>query len=103
MTRGSFYWHFSGRSELIEVALEQWERENTTELILDAEAISDPVERLRYLFREVYEREVDAVEIALASAADEPLVDLLTSPAARPSAETTRSTSGGSTIGRGRS
>ena len=73
-TRGSFYWHFKDRRELIEAALEQWERENTTELIPDAEAIGDPVERLRYLFREVYERPVDAIELALASAADEPLV-----------------------------
>ncbi len=73
-TRGSFYWHFKDRSELVEVALEQWERENTTELIPELDAISDPVERLRHLFREVYERQVDAVEIALASAADEPLV-----------------------------
>ena len=166
-TRGSFYWHFKDRSELIEAALEQWERENTTELIPPAEAIGDPVERLRYLFREVYERPVDAIELALASAADEPLVapafarvtrtrrdflllifvdlgmpdeeaddrawlaysfyighhqlarnpdtqalqptrldrlvDLLTSPAARPSTEATRSTSGGSTTRRGRS
>lgn len=73
-TRGSFYWHFKDRNELIEVALEQWERENTLELIPDAEAIGDPVERLHYLFREVYERPVDAIELALASAADEPLV-----------------------------
>lgn len=73
-TRGSFYWHFKDRNELIKVALEQWERENTTELIPDLEAIRDPVERLRHLFREVYEREVDAVEITLASAADEALV-----------------------------
>ncbi|MGH2961631.1 MAG: TetR/AcrR family transcriptional regulator [Solirubrobacterales bacterium] len=73
-TRGSFYWHFSDRAELIEAALEQWERENTVELIPDAEAIGDPVERLRYLFREVYEQPVDAIEIALASVADDPLV-----------------------------
>lgn len=73
-TRGSFYWHFKDRGELIQAALEQWERENTTDLIPDAEAIEDPVERLRYLFREVYEQPVDEIELALASAADEPLV-----------------------------
>ncbi len=74
VTRGSFYWHFSDRKELIDAALATWERENTTELIPDAEAIGEPVERLRHLFREVYERQVDAVEIALATAADEPLI-----------------------------
>jgi AcrR family transcriptional regulator len=74
-TRGSFYWHFRDRRELIETALAQWERENTTELIPQAEAIADPVARLRLLFREVYERPVDPIEIALAAAADEPLVE----------------------------
>ncbi|MBA3264624.1 MAG: TetR/AcrR family transcriptional regulator [Thermoleophilaceae bacterium] len=73
-SRGSFYWHFRDRRELIDAALEQWEREDTTELIPDAEAISDPVERLRYVFREVYERPADEIEIALAAAADDPLV-----------------------------
>jgi AcrR family transcriptional regulator len=73
-TRGSFYWHFRDRDDLIEAALEQWERQNTTELIPVAEAIDDPAERLRYLFREVYERPADQIEIALASAADDPLV-----------------------------
>lgn len=70
-TRGSFYWHFADRDELIDAALEQWERQNTTELIPPVQAVADPVERLRTLFREVYEREVDAVEIALAAAAAE--------------------------------
>lgn len=74
VTRGSFYWHFKDRGELINAALEQWEREHTVELIPDVEAISDPVERLRFLFQEVYEQQVDAVEIALATRADEPLV-----------------------------
>ncbi len=74
VTRGSFYWHFSDRRELIDAALAEWERENTTDLIPEAEAIGDPVERLRHLFRQVYEQQVDAVEIALATAADEPLI-----------------------------
>jgi AcrR family transcriptional regulator len=74
-TRGSFYWHFSHRTELIEAALEQWEHENTTALIPAADAIGDPVARLRFLFQLVYEQPVDAVELALASAADEPLVE----------------------------
>jgi AcrR family transcriptional regulator len=73
-TRGSFYWHFEDRNELIEVALEEWEREHTTELIPRAEAISDPAERLSFLFREAYERPADPLETALAWNADEPLV-----------------------------
>ena len=73
-TRGSFYWHFKDRDELIEVALGQWEREHTTDVIPRAEAFSDPVERLRFLFREAYERPADPIEIALAWNADEPHV-----------------------------
>jgi AcrR family transcriptional regulator len=74
-TRGSFYWHFADRDELITAALEQWEHDNTIALIPDLDAIADPVERLRQLFRAVYEQPVDAVEIALASAGDHPLVE----------------------------
>lgn len=74
-TRGSFYWHFADRDALVTAALEYWEHENTTALIPDLDAIEDPVERLRALFREVYEQPVDAVEIALASAGDQPLVE----------------------------
>lgn len=74
VTRGSFYWHFSDRTDLIDAALATWERENTTELIPSVASIDDPVARLRQLFAHVYERRVDAVEIALATAADEPLV-----------------------------
>ncbi|MDQ3722260.1 MAG: TetR/AcrR family transcriptional regulator [Actinomycetota bacterium] len=73
-SRGSFYWHFSDRGELIVAALEHWEREHTTEPIPGAVAISDPTERLRYVFREVYEQPVDMIEIALAAVSDDPLV-----------------------------
>ena len=74
VTRGSFYWHFKDRRELIEAALALWERENTTDLIPEAEAVGDPLDRLRYVFRQVYEQPVDPIEIALAIAADDPLV-----------------------------
>jgi AcrR family transcriptional regulator len=74
VTRGSFYWHFSDRRELIDAALEQWEREYTTDLLPEVEAVEDPVDRLRFVFREVYERPVDRIEMALAVAADDPLV-----------------------------
>jgi AcrR family transcriptional regulator len=74
VTRGSFYWHFRDRRELIDAALEQWEQEHTTDLLPEVKAIQDPVARLRYVFRGVYERPVERIELALASAADDPLV-----------------------------
>jgi AcrR family transcriptional regulator len=73
-TRGSFYWHFKDRGELVEAALALWEREYTTELIPLAEAVPEPRERLRALFRRVYEPQSSPIEVALAKVADDPLV-----------------------------
>ena len=72
-SRGSFYWHFKDRAELIDAALERWERENTTDLLPELEAVRDPVERLRVLLKSVYEQPVDAIELTLASAGDDPV------------------------------
>jgi AcrR family transcriptional regulator len=33
VTKGSFYWHFRTRTELLEAALERWEQRATTEPI----------------------------------------------------------------------
>ncbi len=73
-TRGSFYWHFADRRALIEAALERWEQEATRKLIPPLRAIGDPVERLRVLFAEVYETAPEALDVALAVAAEDPLV-----------------------------
>lgn len=40
-TKGSFYWHFSSRDELLRAALEQWERAAADDLIAAVEARSD--------------------------------------------------------------
>ncbi len=74
VTRGSFYWHFREREEVIEAALELWARETTTDQLPGLEAIADPTERLRSLLRSVYERSVDPAELALASVGDDPLI-----------------------------
>jgi AcrR family transcriptional regulator len=73
-TRGSFYWHFADRRALIEAALERWKEEETRRLIPPMRAIADPVERLRATFREAYEGEPQALDVALAAAAEDPLV-----------------------------
>jgi AcrR family transcriptional regulator len=46
-TKGSFYWHFKDREELITEALATWEREETDALIAEMRDVVDPVERLR--------------------------------------------------------
>lgn len=73
-SRGSFYWHFSDRRELIDAALALWEQENTTDLAPGILEVGEPVEQLRLLLREVYEKPVDDIEITLASAGHDPLV-----------------------------
>ncbi|MCU1370933.1 MAG: hypothetical protein JWO77_2127 [Ilumatobacteraceae bacterium] len=48
-TKGSFYWHFSDRAELVRAALELWELEQTSAVIDRVGALEDPRSRLRVL------------------------------------------------------
>lgn len=48
-TKGSFYWHFSDRQELVRAALELWEVEQTSAVIDELGAVEEPRERLRAL------------------------------------------------------
>lgn len=73
-TRGSFYWHFQARDELIEAALELWEKQSTTDALPALEVIGDPAKRLRALLHAVYEAPVDAAELMLSTAGDDPVV-----------------------------
>ncbi|WP_309103890.1 TetR/AcrR family transcriptional regulator [Microbacterium sp.] len=51
-TKGSFYWHFRDRRELVDAVLERWLAE-TEEIIDGVAAIDDPRARLRILFERV--------------------------------------------------
>lgn len=51
-TRGSFYWHFTGRDAVLTGALELWEQKATTEIISALESESDPRARLRRLLHD---------------------------------------------------
>lgn len=46
VTKGSFYWHFRTRAELLAAALERWERRATTETIKALKAVPDARRRL---------------------------------------------------------
>jgi AcrR family transcriptional regulator len=72
-TRGSFYWHFQDRNELIREALELWARESTTDRLPALEAIADPLNRFRTLRRAVYEQPADAAELMLSCSGDDPV------------------------------
>lgn len=70
-TRGSFYWHFTDRRAVLVAALEEWERQCTTDLIADASGIAEPAERLRFLLTEAVGDElVVGLEPAIAGSDD---------------------------------
>jgi AcrR family transcriptional regulator len=77
-TKGSFYWHFSGRDALLEAALALWERTDTEDVITLVDAEPDPRERLRTLLagaiRGARRGTAGAVELALQPSATHPLV-----------------------------
>ena len=49
VTKGSFYWHFQSRSELLAAALARWEQRATAENIKGLDAIDDPRRRLELM------------------------------------------------------
>ncbi len=49
VTKGSFYWHYSSRADLIAAALTLWEQRDTGGYLSEIADISDPADRLRRL------------------------------------------------------
>lgn len=75
ITKGSFYWHFRDRAELIEAALELWYRLGTAEIIERLDRIDDPAQRLRALFSESFGDLVNGpIDALLLGHVDDPLV-----------------------------
>jgi AcrR family transcriptional regulator len=75
-TKGSFYWHFGGRDDLVQAALQLWREASTTSIIDGLESGGAPAtERLRQLFTRVFapQARTDA-DLALLADADHPLV-----------------------------
>src|ERR671915_310121 len=74
-TKGSFYWHFKDREELITETLATWEREETDALIEEMKQISDPVERLRLgtVMATEYEEE-ERPDVRLLPSASDPVI-----------------------------
>jgi AcrR family transcriptional regulator len=77
-TKGSFYWHFSNRDQLIAEALEFWERDGTDDVIEMVQPIADPGERLRRLLAIAIGYEDDdaagQADVGLLAAAHDPVV-----------------------------
>ena len=74
-TKGSFYWHFKDREELITQTLATWERDDTDSPIEELNEISDPVERLRLgtVMATEYEEE-ERPDVRLLPSAADPVV-----------------------------
>src|SRR5688572_3312017 len=75
VTKGSFYWHFRGRSELLSAALALWEQRATIENIKGLEAVSDPRRRLELMLdASSHPPRARSLYAALAEAAEDPIV-----------------------------
>jgi AcrR family transcriptional regulator len=75
VTKGSFYWHFPSRDALLHAALERWETFEQETVFGTLEAVSDPRERLRALFRLVaHEVKPHVIHSELLKALDHPVV-----------------------------
>jgi AcrR family transcriptional regulator len=75
VTKGSFYWHFRDRAELLQAALERWEKLATEDIIARLEAVVQPRERLRAMLVTAFDEDPgQKVEVAIAASADHPLI-----------------------------
>lgn len=56
-TKGSFYWHFANRDELVAAVMGQWEELATNAVIASVTEVTDPLDRLRQLLNVVFGHE----------------------------------------------
>ena len=74
VTKGSFYWHFKGREDLLAASLARWER-GVGDIIRSLDAIPDPRRRLELILDAASQPPRSrSLYAALAEAAEEPVV-----------------------------
>jgi AcrR family transcriptional regulator len=69
VSKGSFYWHFSDRSDLHSALLDLWEKDFTAQLIANIASLPTPRARLLALAEEVLNASNDGVDVAHAEGA----------------------------------
>ena len=75
VTKGSFYWHFQNRDELIQAALEAWEQDQSADVTTRYSGITDSRRRLRVqLFAAFEDMENGKLFAALAGSGEDPRV-----------------------------
>jgi AcrR family transcriptional regulator len=75
VTKGSFYWHFATRAELLAAALARWEQRATTEAIKGLDEVADYARRLELMLDAAAQPpRARSLYAALAEAAEDPVV-----------------------------
>ncbi|MEE4305121.1 MAG: TetR/AcrR family transcriptional regulator [Wenzhouxiangella sp.] len=75
ITKGSFYWHFPGRDELLSKALARWEQQDRQHLRLSLSAGSAPAERLAdFVWRTSRQTLTHRIYVALCASPDHPCI-----------------------------
>ena len=69
-TKGSFYWHFRDREDLVQAALERWENQETDAVIAMLGPLADGRSRLRELLTAIFLTHADAPDRSVGLAAD---------------------------------
>lgn len=49
VTKGSFYWHFTGRGALVDAVMRRWEHAHTEAMIIESERGEGPADKVRRL------------------------------------------------------
>lgn len=74
-TRGSLYWHFTSRDDLLLSALQRWETDYVEKPLAESEAVDDPAERLALaIYMSVKRRYPNRIYRAITEAAGNPLI-----------------------------
>ncbi len=75
ITKGSFYWHFASRDELLEQALKRWERRDFELLARSLDSDQPAAERLaEFILRTSRQNRSHQIHAALCAASDHPRV-----------------------------
>ena len=75
VTKGSFYWHFKGRDDLLAAALDRWQQRATVDTMKALDAVPDPRARLELILGAASQPpRARSLYASLAQAAEHPLV-----------------------------
>lgn len=75
ITKGSFYWHFPGRNELLEAALLRWEQQDQVNLEKSLKMRDQPLERLEnFIWRTTQQTLTHQIHLAMCAAREHEVI-----------------------------